>query len=59
MGFEESGEGAVGFWGGPSTEWFCIFGGQFRLDSKGEQGALWADVLEDLSVDFKAIEDRA
>lgn len=47
MGFEESWEGAVGFGGGPSSERFCIFGGQFRLDSKSEQGAFWADVLED------------
>ena len=57
MGFEEPGEGAVGFWGGPSTERFCIFGRQIGLDSKGEKGALWADVLEDLSIDLEAIED--
>ena len=54
MCFEESGEGAVGFWVGPSIERYCVFGGHFRLDSTGYIGALWVDVVEVVSIDLVA-----
>ena len=53
--FEESREGAVWFGCSPATEWFSVFGGQAGLDAKGQQSAIRADGIEDLSVRLDAL----